>query len=240
MHSRQSSTINVIFFWQIHNFRPIRFVQIYFISSNEEGEELYYKRGYDFKLPYPCLYDFENTAFSGSTPISYAETSSVLSMATAAPSIAAISSKSTSELTTLPASSTKTIPTSNHATKGTSLKSTQLKAKSAKHNKAQLIQQRAQQHAQQQLHSQQQQQQRLLQNSNYNLDESVHMQTSHSQMPFNATTAAYSSSFKSNPQEGLIDYYGVSCKSEMIDEASLYDSPKVITQTPNSLGNKFD
>ena len=28
-------------------------------SSDDEGEELYYKRGTEFKLPYPCLYDFD-------------------------------------------------------------------------------------------------------------------------------------------------------------------------------------
>jgi hypothetical protein len=33
--------------------------------SNQEGEELFYKRGFEFKLPYPCLYDFESN-FSSS------------------------------------------------------------------------------------------------------------------------------------------------------------------------------
>lgn len=28
-------------------------------SSDDEGEELYFKRGTEFKLPYPCLYDFD-------------------------------------------------------------------------------------------------------------------------------------------------------------------------------------
>lgn len=28
-------------------------------SSDDEGEELFYKRGTEFKLPYPCLYDFD-------------------------------------------------------------------------------------------------------------------------------------------------------------------------------------
>jgi hypothetical protein len=32
-------------------------------SSDDEGEELFYKRGTEFKLPYPCLYDFD-TNFS--------------------------------------------------------------------------------------------------------------------------------------------------------------------------------
>ena len=27
--------------------------------SDDEGEELFYKRGTEFKLPYPCLYDFD-------------------------------------------------------------------------------------------------------------------------------------------------------------------------------------
>ncbi|CAF0742575.1 unnamed protein product [Didymodactylos carnosus] len=36
----------------IANHRPL---------TNEEGQELYYKRGSEFKLPYPCLYDFDTT-----------------------------------------------------------------------------------------------------------------------------------------------------------------------------------
>ncbi len=30
-----------------------------FFFSDDEGEELFYKRGTEFKLPYPCLYDFD-------------------------------------------------------------------------------------------------------------------------------------------------------------------------------------
>jgi hypothetical protein len=29
------------------------------LFSDDEGEELFYKRGTEFKLPYPCLYDFD-------------------------------------------------------------------------------------------------------------------------------------------------------------------------------------
>lgn len=39
----------------IANHRPL---------SNDEGEELYYKRGFEYKLPYPCLNDFDGS-FNG-------------------------------------------------------------------------------------------------------------------------------------------------------------------------------
>ncbi len=38
------------------------FISLYIcflFSSDDEGEELFYKRGTEFKLPYPCLYDFD-------------------------------------------------------------------------------------------------------------------------------------------------------------------------------------
>ena len=39
------------------------FFFLFSASSDDEGEELFYKRGTEFKLPYPCLYDFD-TNFS--------------------------------------------------------------------------------------------------------------------------------------------------------------------------------
>jgi hypothetical protein len=35
----------------------LKFPSVFF--SDDEGEELFYKRGTEFKLPYPCLYDFD-------------------------------------------------------------------------------------------------------------------------------------------------------------------------------------
>ena len=36
-----------------------------FFLREEEGEELFYKRGFEFKLPYPCLNDFESSFVNG-------------------------------------------------------------------------------------------------------------------------------------------------------------------------------
>lgn len=41
------------------NFHLLFFLFASFFNRDDEGEELFYKRGTEFKLPYPCLYDFD-------------------------------------------------------------------------------------------------------------------------------------------------------------------------------------
>ena len=141
--------------------------------SEEEGEELFYKRGFEFKLPYPCLNDFE-TNFGNSCQSSNNNNNNNNNYGEVLPnnnnSIKASPSQPNSEssmiLTEKPQNNTNTqakrhakatnsTPSSLLATHAHSNNSSQApKSKSNKYSKNQLIQQRAQQHAQQQFHQQ--------------------------------------------------------------------------------------
>nr|UVG61500.1 aryl hydrocarbon receptor [Brachionus plicatilis] len=107
----------------IANHRPL---------TNEEGEELYYKRGSEYKLPYPCLYDFESN-FGGA--INSYEASKNFSSDNQSKQTVLMHNSKNSKQNCAPNSATPS----------------PMKTKSSKTNKAQLIQQRAQQHAQQHL-----------------------------------------------------------------------------------------
>ncbi|RNA40819.1 aryl hydrocarbon receptor [Brachionus plicatilis] len=107
----------------IANHRPL---------TNEEGEELYYKRGSEYKLPYPCLYDFESN-FGGA--INSYEASKNFSSDNQSKQTVLMQNSKNSKQNCAPNSATPS----------------PMKTKSSKTNKAQLIQQRAQQHAQQHL-----------------------------------------------------------------------------------------
>lgn len=189
--------------------------------TTEEGEELFYKRGFEFKLPYQCLYDFDSNILGANTTVNnsninenqvQSSLSSILNN-NSSNSVKQASNKQSSQSLKTQSSS------SSSSTSKTSQKNPN-KTKSSKQSKAQLIQQRAQQHAQQQLQlqQQQQQQQRLIQSSNYNLDDQ------------SIQGYSYSNYGKMSSTDHL-DYYQVSCKSELIDDQNQYDSTQKLSHS---------
>lgn len=186
---------------------------------NEEGEELYYKRGSEFKLPYPCLYDFEASfggALGGYTESSASSNNKSFSSETSSSKPQPQSTSQTIQKSSAKTSIPATISAPTSSTSG-------IKTKSSKHNKAQLIQQRAQAHAQQQLSMQQ-----LQQNyQNYQLNDN--------QLPSNPASAQNQTGYKFNssymtnqahqPQSSQnLDYYSHPiCKTELVDDP-IYDS----------------
>lgn len=69
--------------------RPSAFLRL---RSDDEGEELFYKRGTEFKLPYPCLYDFDtnfNSAGNDDETYSLKHHSTLIKSGNGNPSVAA-------------------------------------------------------------------------------------------------------------------------------------------------------
>ena len=127
--------------------------------TEAEGEELYYKRDFEFKLPYPCLNDFESnfapTQINSSINSDEILSSNDIKLTPLDSNLTLKSQTNTNTNAKRTSRPTNSIITTSNNTKINSAS----KAKSAKYSKSQLIQQRAQQHAQLQFQQQQQQQQ---------------------------------------------------------------------------------
>ena len=107
---------------------------------------MYYKRGFEFKLPYPCLYDFESN-FGASTGLNgYNDKTPSHNGAESASS-----GPKQAQPNSGPTKTNKSLSSTASSSSSNSSSPLPTKTKSTKYNKAQLIQQRAQQHAQQQL-----------------------------------------------------------------------------------------
>ena len=191
--------------------------------TNEEGEELFYKRGFEFKLPYPCLYDFESNFTNASNTTNEANTSSISATSNPITTNTALTkpNQNTEIINAIkqqPHFSTQQPTATKQVSKTTT--SGGIKTKSSKTNKALLLQQRNQQQ------QQQQQQSHLLLNAatSYQapIDEThlSHLQNSYK---FNSN---YLNHQQQHHLETRNDYY-----MHKLAEENLYDSPKTHLNT---------